>query len=148
MPFHYMPTVIEIVKQNDVQNVVRDGRVPFGEALHKKKFKSVAVEFNAQNVYKKKDEIASEYTGDSENAIGRLCISKEDYDDIALTDRPEKHDVIISISGLTVRYKIVEVRPTGHIDLWSSFGVGVAEHSLFLIFYEQDKEEKPTTLRM
>ncbi len=136
-----MPVNIKFIKPNTKQNALRSDKIPFGEALHKKHFTDEEYFFKAQNRYKRKDEMDRNYTGDAKHAIGHLCISRKDYE--KLTVKPEKNDIITSISGVSVRYKIVEIRPAGHINLWSK----TAEHTIYLIFYEQDKEKYAGNLK-
>jgi hypothetical protein len=146
MPFRYSPTVIKFLKRKEEQNAIRDPRFPFGEAIHKKHFINVPYTFKAQNFYRRKDERENTYVGDAENSIGRLCVSKKDFDRIPQEERIEKGDKIVEISGIPVYgYKVVEIRPTGHIGLWSGIQ-GASEHSLYLIFYEGDKETKPSDM--
>ncbi len=146
MPFYYSPTTIKYVKQNTAQNAVRDPRIPFGEAVHKKHF-GEEYTMKAQNYYRRKDMRQDTYVGDSENAIGNLCVSKKDFDKIPESQRIEKGDKITEISGIEVHgYKVCEIRPAGHLKMWSSIP-GSSEHSIYLIFYESDKEQKPRDVR-
>lgn len=67
----------------------------------------------AQIVYGEKDARAPAITGDVGEADGHLTFKATDLEAQGVS--LSKGDLIVSIAGFPVNYKIIEVRPSGHL---------------------------------
>lgn len=90
----------------------------------------------AQIVYGSKDEKVVALTGDPGNTAGHLTFRKVDLDKSGII--LAKGDKIKKIAGVSVDYKIVEVRPSGHLR---------RKANLLLAFFASNEDTNPTIRR-
>lgn len=106
------------------------------QAGQNKIYETVLDDLKAQIVYNKKDEREVALTGDPGTTVGHLCFRRKD-----LTSKGiilNKGDIITFIESFAVNYKIIEVRPSGHLR---------GKANLILAFFEPNEETNPSTRR-
>ena len=101
----------------------------------------LVVELQAQVVYRKDKERTFTWGGDTEVGDGHLTFTEdyltdEGYDPLGSGDKIKIGDHIVSIAGNEVDYKIIEVRPSGHLKTRGNTPM------LWMAFFEYDKETK------
>lgn len=90
----------------------------------------------AQVAYVTKDRQENAMTGDPGIGDGHLCFRKSDLDRQSIM--LQKGDIITSIAGFDVNYKIIEVRPSGHLR---------KRANLIMAYFETNSEVRPNFRR-
>ena len=78
-----------------------------------------------QPFYNEKEKQQKSFTGDEDNSTGRVTFKRAILETAALISGDEvlikKGDMITKIAGASVRYKIIEVRYTAHLNgIWNT----------------------------
>lgn len=90
----------------------------------------VPLQTEAQIVYELRDRRNMLETGEGEGSKGHLTFRKTTFD--ALSTPIQKGDRIVKIGGVDVDYKVIEVRPSGHIR---------GGPTIMLCFFEQNRDK-------
>ena len=136
IPIRMNPVDITI-KQLDVakSNARRDP--DFDEMIHgQEKIYSTTISVRGQVCYQTKDEQEAALTGDPGNTDGHLTFRASDLARDGITLR--KGDIIVDIAGFPTNYKIVEVRPQGHLR---------GRANLIMTFFVNNEETNPSIRR-
>lgn len=98
-------------------------------------YADTVLELQAQVAYKKHDRRESVMAGDLDAGDGHLCFTLEYLESVGLSPlvagpKIKKGDRIVDIAGIETDYRIIEIRPQGHIRTTDT------KPMLYLAFFE------------